>query len=94
MFNSSRFKNLDNEFKEILVNFVYDEISKKHQIEDKTMNLSYYLNEKFDDKNILNEEKYCEEITKYMQNESCFKDELIKKAKKLIEIDKEAQFNK
>ena len=29
MFNSNRFRNLDNEFKEILVNFVYEEISKK-----------------------------------------------------------------
>ena len=29
MFNPDTFKNLDNEFKDILVNFVYEEMSKK-----------------------------------------------------------------
>ena len=91
MLNSSKFKNLDNEFKEILVNFVYEEISKKNINEEKTINLSNYSIENLEDKKILNEEKYSEEITRYMEKESGFKDELINKAKKLIEIDKEAQ---
>ena len=97
MFNADTFRNLDNEFNDILVNFVYEEISEKNKNETKENsmgNLSTYFSEKYGEKsNIgnLNEEKYIDEITKYMIKDIEFKDDLIKKAKELIEIDKDAQ---
>ena len=85
MFNVDTFRNLDNEFKDILVNFVYEEMNKK-EIREKSLslNISAYLNEKYSEKNKidnLNEEKYSEEITKYMLKNLEFKNNLIKKAK-------------
>ena len=97
MFNSNAFKNLDNEFKDILVNFVYEEIEKKkNQKKEKSIltNVSPYLNKKYGGKsNIsdINKEKYSNEITRYMLKDIEFKNDLIKKAKELIEIDKDAQ---
>ena len=42
-------------------------------------------------KNRLNEEKYKEDILIYMSNDLEFKNDLIKKAKELIEIDDDVQ---
>jgi hypothetical protein len=98
MFNADTFRNLDNEFKNILENFVYEEMPEKNKNEGNeksTMsNFSTYLIEKYDENSKignLNEEKYIDEITKYMLNDIEFKNNLIKKAKELIEIDKDAQ---
>ncbi len=95
MFNADTFKNLDNEFNDILVNFVYEEMSEKNKNGAKENSiLSTYFSEKYGEKSklgSLNEEKYIDEITKYMTKDIEFKDDLIKKAKELIDIDKDAQ---
>ena len=95
MFNEDAFKNLDNEFRETLINFVYEQMAEKNKYENsEEINLSTFINEKYgdnDDKDNINEEKYVEEILKYMMKNSDFKKDLIKKAKELIEIDPDAQ---
>ena len=98
MFNADAFRNLDNEFKNILYNFVYEEMYEKNKNEmnnkSTMMNTSAFLNEQYGEESKtgkLNEEKYSEEITKYMIKDIEFKNDLIKKAKELIEIDKDAQ---
>ena len=96
MFNADTFKNLDNEFKETLINFVYDQMAEKNKNENmiESMNFSFIFNEKYDERSEednLNEEKYIEEIIKYMTKNPDFKKDLIKKAKELIEIDPDAQ---
>ena len=98
MFNAETFKNLDNEFKDILINFVYEEMHEKNKNETNeksiTTYFSTYLNDQYDEKSKignLNEEKYSDEITKYMIKDIEFRNDLIKKAKELIEIDKDAQ---
>ena len=91
MLKGRAFENLDNEFKDILIHFVYEEISKKKKNEEKSLNISMDINEKYDDKSILSEEKYSEELIKYMQNDLPFKDDIINKAKKLIELDQDSQ---
>ena len=91
MFNTEEFKNLDKEFKETLINFVYEQTTDKSK---SISNLSDFFNEKYEEnneQNTLNEEKYIEEILKYMTKNSDLKKDLIKKAKELIEIDPEAQ---
>ena len=92
MFNA--FKNLDNEFNEILVNFVFKEMQEKTKIfkNSTTTIFSSFLDEKYNEKNIkvnLSQEQYSDEIKKYMQSDQEFKNELIKKAKELIEMDKD-----
>jgi len=93
MFKADTFRNLDNEFNDILVNFVYEEMPEKNKNVTKEniimANVSTYFSEKYDEKSnlvSLNEEKYSDEITKYMKKDIEFKDDLIKKAKELIEI--------
>jgi len=90
MFNEYTFMNLDNEFNDILVNFVYEEMSEKNINETKEKsimaNLSTYFNEKYGEKsNIgnLNEEQYIDEITRYLAKDIEFKDDLIKKNKRI-----------
>ena len=66
--------------------------SKNENIINST-NFSFFFYEKNDgrsEEDNLNEEKYIEEIMKYMSKNSDFKRDLIKKAKELIEIDPEA----
>ena len=50
MFNEDSFRELDNEFKDILVNFIYEEMPEKNKNEikeNRTMkNISTFLNEK------------------------------------------------
>ena len=95
MFNADAFKNLDNEFKDTLINFVYEQIAEKNKnnnIDD--TNFSIFLNENYEENNganNLNEEKYIEEILKYISKNPDFKNDLIKKAKELIEIDPDAE---
>ena len=95
MFNADAFKNLDYEFRETLINFVYDQIAEKNKNENNdTTNFSTFFNENYGEnsgQDNLNEEKYIEEILKYMTKNSDFKKDLIKKAKELIEIDPDAQ---
>ena len=94
MFNADAFKNLDNEFREILINFVYEQMSEKNKNENSdATNFSTFFNENYGEngQDNLNEEKYIEEILKYMTKNSDFKKDLIKKAKELIEIDPDAQ---
>ena len=92
MFNADAFKNLDNEFRDTLINFVYEQMAEKNKNDNN--DISSFFNENFGEKNgqnSLNEEKYIEEILKYMSKNSDFKKDLIKKAKELIEIDPDAQ---
>ena len=98
MFNAEAFNNLDNEFKDILLNFVYEEMREKNKNEKNeksiTTNFSTYLNEQYGENSKignLNEEKYIDEITKYMMKDIEFRNDLINKAKELIEIDKDSQ---
>ena len=91
MFSAETFKNLDNEFKDSLINFVYESMNDKSKNE-----ISFLFNDIYGElgkQNNLNEEKYSEEITKYMNKDLEFKNDLIKKAKELIEIDNDAQGN-
>ena len=91
MFKCKEFENLDNEFKDILINFVYEELSKKNKNEEKTLNISDNIDEKSINKTNLNEEKYSDELIKYMKKDSSFKDDIINKAKQLIELDNDSQ---
>ena len=91
MFNAETFKNLDNEFKDSLINFVNESMNDKSKNE-----ISFLFNDIYGElgkQNNLNEEKYSEEITKYMNKDLEFKNDLIKKAKELIETDNDAQGN-
>ena len=95
---SEAFRDLDNEFNEILVNFVFKEMKEKSKIlKNSTMtNFSTFLEERYGGKSIkanLNQEQYSDEIKKYMLKDPEFKNDLIKKAKELIETDKNAQGN-
>ena len=51
MFSEHTFRNLDNEFNDILLNFVYEEMSEKNKNETKEnsimANLSTYFSEKY-----------------------------------------------
>ena len=89
MFNMEIFKNLDIEFIDSLINFVYDSIDEKSKNETNLLFGKFY-DEKVE-KNRLNEEKYKEDILIYMSNDLEFKNGLIKKAKELIEIDDDVQ---
>ena len=67
---SEPFKNLDNEFNEILVNFVFKEMQEKSKIlKNSTMtNFSAFLDERYGGKSAkvnLNQEQYSDEIKKY-----------------------------
>ncbi len=96
MFNVDVFKNLDNEFRETLINFVYEQMAEKSKNENiiESIDFSTFFydkdNERSEEDN-LNEEKYIEEIQIYMTKNSDFKKDLINKAKELIEIDPDAQ---
>ena len=70
---------LDREFERTLIIFVYQELNGKN------MNKKNYN----DENSFLNEDKYCKEILKYMDIDKDFKQKIIEKAKKLIEIDKD-----
>ena len=79
MFDTGAILDLDNEFKESLINFVNKEMNEKR----KNTNLSSFLEEKYDEKNKVNnlkEENYIGEIIKYMEKDLDFKNDLIKKA--------------
>ena len=95
MFNADAFKNLDNEFKETLINFIYEQMAEKKNYEESdetiftvSFNEGYGKNNERDN---LDEEKYIEEILKYMTKNSDFKRDIIKKAKELIEINPDAE---
>ena len=85
MFSTDTYMNLEKEFKNTLLNFVYREINEKA----KNINLSnlFYVNYSEN----LNEEYYSDEIVKCVGNDFEFKNDLIEKAKQLIDIDNEAQ---
>ena len=95
MFSADTFKNLDKEFNDSLINFVYEEMKEKskNNLNEKSMmsNFSNFDNYIFDDESIIKEEKYSEELKKYMAKDIEFKNDLIKKAKELIELDNDAQ---
>ena len=99
IFSSDVFKNLDKEFREKLSNFVYEKMMEKTKIElnqnSKMSDLITFLTKKYGGSNnisIENEEKYSDEIINYMMyNDKEFKNNIIKKAKELIEIDKDVQ---
>ena len=98
MFSADVFRNLDNEFNEILVNFVFKEMQEKRKIlkNSNLTNFSTFLDERYGGQDLnkcLNQEQYSDEIKKYMLNDQEFKYELIIKAIELIEIDKNAQGN-
>ena len=83
---SNAFSNLDNEFNEILVNFVFKEMQEKSKIlKNSTLtNFSAFLDERYGGQNTkvtLNKEQYSDEIKKYMYKDQEFKNNLIKKAK-------------
>jgi len=94
----SVFQNLDKEFKETLKDFIYDRMEKKRMELDKISKISdnstFFLR-KYTDKshiNYLNEEKYSEEIIKYMLYINPeFKDKIIEKAKELISKNKNSE---
>ena len=85
MFSTDTYMNLEKEFNNTLLNFVYREINEKA----KNINLSnlFYVNYSEN----LNEEYYSDEIVKCVGNDFEFKNDLIEKAKQLIDIDNEAQ---
>ena len=92
MFSKSSLMDLETEFKKSLIYFVYEKINEK--INGKNITLYSFNDYHYSDKNkvnSLNEEDYCNEIQKYMESDTEFKNDLIKKAKELIEIDKDAQ---
>jgi len=98
IFNTETFMNLEKEFQNSLVDFVYDEMYAKSKNEGNKKitkeNFSIFYREKYDEiikENNLNDEKYIDEMTNYMAKDIEFKNDLIKKAKELIEIDIEAQ---
>ena len=71
MLNKETFINLEDEFQDLLINFIYD-------------------GEKIKEGNLY-EEKYFNEIINYISNDIEFKNELIKKVKELIKIDRDAK---
>ena len=73
--------NLNIEFKKSLNNFVYKELNEKRN------NINIIDNQNC----LINDDNYIYEIQKYMDNEKDFKNELIKKAKKLIYTDEELE---
>jgi len=94
MLNIENFNNLDKEFQNSLVDFVYEEMlekSKNDTNKKSTMkNFSIFYSKKYGEiieEDNLNEEKYSDEIINYMAKDIEFKNNLIKKAKELIEID-------
>ena len=99
IFSSDVFKNLDKEFREKLSNFVYEKMMEKTKIElnqnSKMSDLITFLTKKYGGSNnisIENEEKYSDEIINYMMyNDKEFKNNIIKKAKEIKEIDKDVQ---
>ena len=96
MFSAEVFRNLDKEFRDTLTAFVYEKMPDKNKIifnqNSKMSDLSFYLNQKYEEKNNINEDKYSEEIIKYMSyTDKDFKNKIIEKAKELIEMDNDAQ---
>ena len=96
IFSAEVFRNLDKEFRETLTAFVYDKMAEKNkpflEQNSKTSEFSMYLNQKYGEKNNSKADNYSEEIINYMLYiDKEFKDEIIEKAKKLIESDKDAQ---
>ena len=100
MLTEEEFSDLDKEFKESLTAFVYDKIPEKNKYElnqkSKMSELSAYLNFKYGEKKEKDikvvVEKYNEEITNYMiRTDEDFKNEIISKAKELIESDKDTE---
>ena len=97
MFSAGVFKNLDQEFKDTLINFVYNEMGNKSKINlnknSQFSNLSFIIFQNYGDKNeYLNEETYSDDIINYMLKKDIeFKNNIINKAKELIETDKDAQ---
>ena len=97
MFSAEVFRNLDNEFKDLLINFVYEEMESKSNDKNKILDLSSYLNDKYEEKSkiiYINEEKYSDDLIYYMtKKDPDFKNDLIRKEKKLIELDKDAHLD-
>ena len=96
IFSVEVFSNLDKEFRNTLTAFVYEKMADKNKIRfnqnSKTSDLLFYLNLKYEEKKNINEDKYSEEIIKYMLYiNPDFKNKIIEKAKELIEMDKDAQ---
>ena len=95
LFNIDIFQNLDNEFRETLINFVYENMPEKNNYENSdTLNFSTFLDEKYGvsrELNYFNAERYTEDILNYMNKYSYFKKDLINKAKELLEYVPEAQ---
>ena len=78
MDENDKLMDLENEFKRSLIIFVNKELNEKNRNK-----------RNYNDKNsFINEDNYCEEILKYMDVDKYFKQKIIEKAKKLIEIDK------
>ena len=98
MLSEEVFRDLNKEFRDTLTAFIYDKMSEKNKIlleeNSKLSEFSMYLNQKYGEKNNSNADNYSEEIINYMLYiDKEFKDEIIEKAKKLIELDKDAQDN-
>ena len=93
MFNDVTFSNLDKEFKEILIDFVFDKFQEKSKLDlnqdNKMLDLSYFLEKKYGKKSEVNNEQidgYSKDLAKYLLYDDVdFKNAIISKAKELIE---------
>jgi len=83
MDDNDELMNLDREFKRSLTSFVYKELNEKNRNKN---NFNHKTS-------LLNEDNYSEEILKYMDKDKDFKQKIIKKAKALIQNDKEDEGN-
>ena len=85
MKNNSNLMNLDEEFDNSLLNFVYEEMKKKRNSDvlNETLNIEEdYI------------KKYYDRIEEYMKNDKDFKKEIIKKVNDSIDVDTKSLFDK
>ena len=95
MTDNSKYMNLNNEFKRLLINFVYKQLGEKRNqdnivsfnIKDLSRTAIFDISIKQKDNN------YTNEILKYMDNNNSFKEKIINKAKNFISEDKNAVGN-
>ena len=79
------FKNLDKEFREALTNFVYDKLNSNSNLNINKTEISIYLTERYPRNR---DESFIENLINYIINiDTGFKNDIIKKVKKLIIAD-------
>jgi len=96
LFSEEAFPDLDKEFKESLIDFLYDKYPNKNKEAQKSqiLDLTLSLDISYGDKKETRDskiKKYLDEIINYMDADIYFKNEIIKKAKELIESDEKAE---